>query len=69
MSAEDSLTPTPEEWREFVLRRTGTHAPTQMTDGRLPVYTPYDDDAGTDAVDAAIRATRAAVFPHHGLWP
>jgi acetoin utilization protein AcuC len=52
---------TPQEWREFVQRRTGSAAPLRMTDGR---------DVGTDVpadVAAAIDATRAAVFAHHGL--
>ena len=65
----DPETPTPQEWRDFVLRRTSTHAPLQMTDGRLPVFRRYDDDPGADPVDAAVRDTRIAVFPHYGLWP
>ena len=65
----DPETPTPEEWREFVFGRTGTHAALQMTDGRTPVFDSYDDDPGSDPVDAAIRDTRLAVFPHHGLGP
>jgi acetoin utilization protein AcuC len=57
----DPQTETPNEWREFVQRRTGRTAPTRMTDGR---------DIGGDVpadVAAAIDATRAAVFGHHGL--
>jgi acetoin utilization protein AcuC len=57
----DPQTETPQEWREFVQRRTNRSAPTRMTDGR---------DVGGDVpadVRAAIDATRAAVFGHHGL--
>jgi acetoin utilization protein AcuC len=57
----DPETETPNEWREFVHLRTGATAPTRMTDGR---------DIGGDVpadVAAAIDATRAAVFGHHGL--
>jgi acetoin utilization protein AcuC len=57
----DPETETPQEWRDFVQRRTGRVAPLRMTDGR---------EVGTDVpadVAAAIDATRAAVFTHHGL--
>jgi acetoin utilization protein AcuC len=57
----DPATETPQEWRDFVQRRTGRAAPLRMTDGR---------EVGTDVpadVAAAIDATRAAVFAHHGL--
>jgi acetoin utilization protein AcuC len=57
----DPETETPQEWRDFVQRRTGRAAPPRMTDGR---------EVGTDVpadVAAAIDATRAAVFSHHGL--
>jgi acetoin utilization protein AcuC len=57
----DPQTETPNEWREFVQRRTGRTAPTRMTDGR---------DIGGDVpadVAAAIDATRAAVFGYYGL--
>jgi acetoin utilization protein AcuC len=52
---------TPEDWRLFVHDRTGTTAPLRMTDGRDPVFEPYDDDPGSDPVDAAIRATLEAL--------
>ena len=63
---------TPTEWRELVHERTETHAPLRMTDGRMALFAPYDGpsrDAAAKAepVDAAIRATRDNVFPHHGL--
>jgi acetoin utilization protein AcuC len=64
----DVETDTPEDWRDEVLGKTGVHAPTRMTDGRAAEFTPWTP-AGTDVVDAAIVATRAAVFPRHGLDP
>jgi acetoin utilization protein AcuC len=59
---------TPQEWRDIVLNRAGVHAPMRMTDGRSPQWRPWTP-AGDDAVDRAIVATRAAVFPFHGLDP
>ncbi|MDX6226341.1 MAG: acetoin utilization protein AcuC [Frankiales bacterium] len=60
---------TPDEWRELVHERTGTHAPLRMTDGRMPVFTSYERGSGSDPVDAAIGATRENVFPRHRLQP
>ena len=62
---------TPEEWREFVLGRTRSHAPTRMTDGRPAEFEMWEggDGAPGDQVDAAIQQTRDAVFPLHGLDP
>ncbi|HET6816607.1 MAG TPA: acetoin utilization protein AcuC [Mycobacteriales bacterium] len=62
---------TPADWREFVLGRTGTHAPLRMTDGRSPEFDPWAGGSlpPADRVDAAIRATRDAVFPLHSLDP
>ncbi|MDQ1697929.1 MAG: acetoin utilization protein AcuC [Frankiaceae bacterium] len=57
---------TPQEWRDFVLRRTESHAPTRMTDGRSAEFEPYAGRVA-DAVDRAIQATRDAVFARHGL--
>ena len=71
-AAGDAIDPeqdTPSEWRELVHERTETHAPLRMTDGRMPVFAPYDDAAKAEPVDAAIKATRDNVFPHHGLTP
>jgi len=65
----DPADETPTEWRELALSRTQTHAPLRMTDGRDPAFTPYDGSATTERVDDAIRATRSAAFPHHGLQP
>ena len=62
----DPETDTPQEWRDEVLAKTGVHAPIRMTDGRSAEFTPWTP-GGVDAVDAAIVATRAAVFPRHGL--
>ena len=64
----DPETETPQDWRDLVLARTGVHAPLRMTDGRSPEFSEWTA-AGTDAVDAAIAATREAVFPIHGLDP
>ena len=64
----DPETETPEDWRAFVHDRTGTTAPLRMTDGRSVTFSPYGS-GDTDPVDPAIRATREAVFPIHGLEP
>jgi len=62
---------TPEEWRDIVVNRTGTHAPTRMTDGRDAEFRPWEGGGGVpgDRIDAAIQATRDAVFGRHGLDP
>lgn len=62
-------TETPAEWRETVRRRTGTAAPTVMTDGREPRFRGWDGPDPADGADAAIQATRDASFPSHGLDP
>ncbi|WP_181768268.1 acetoin utilization protein AcuC [Streptomyces albidus (ex Kaewkla and Franco 2022)] len=62
----------PESWRQLVYAKTGSPvAPRRMTDGREPVWrkwgeTGYDP---ADPLDQAVRATRNAVFPAHGLMP
>ncbi len=61
---------TPRAWRDYARSRTGEHAPESMTDGEPATYTPFErgyDPA--DPVDRSIMATRAAVFPAHGLEP
>jgi acetoin utilization protein AcuC len=63
----DAETDTPDDWRAAVHARTGATAPLRMTDGRPCAVTAYPE--GADPVDAAIRATRAAVFPLHRLAP
>jgi acetoin utilization protein AcuC len=62
-------TSTPQEWQDVVRRRTTTPPPTQMTDGRQPDPVAWDGPRAGDALDAAVAATRAAVFGLHGLDP
>ena len=63
-------TPTPQAWRDFVFERTGQQGPESMTDGRPTEFRRWVDGYDpADAVDRAIMATRAAVFPEHGLDP
>jgi acetoin utilization protein AcuC len=63
-------TPTPVAWRVYAQARTGRAAPESMTDGRTPRLRRWVDGYNpADAVDRAIMATRAAVFPEHGLDP
>jgi acetoin utilization protein AcuC len=59
---------TPEAFRDHVLRTMGRVAPQRMTDGRNPWPRPFEQgfDPG-DPIDAAVLATRSAVFPHLGL--
>ncbi|HWM39841.1 MAG TPA: acetoin utilization protein AcuC [Streptomyces sp.] len=65
-------TEVPESWRQSVYALTGSPvAPRRMTDGREAVCrkwgeTGYDP---ADPLDQAVRATRKAVFPAHGLMP
>jgi len=41
-----------------------------MTDGATAQYTRFESGYNpTDRIDQAIMATRAAVFPEHGLMP
>ena len=59
---------TPEGFREFVAQTLGRTAPARMTDGAHPWPKPFDQGFDpADPVDAAILATRTAVFPLHGL--
>jgi acetoin utilization protein AcuC len=64
----DPSVETPQEWRDFVLRRTSVHGPTTMTDGRTAQWRSWTPD-GTDGVDRAIWATRSEVFELHGMRP
>jgi acetoin utilization protein AcuC len=60
----------PAAWREHAFRCTGRPAPELMTEGNEPDYARFEfgyDPA--DQIDQAIMATRAAVFPEHGLMP
>jgi acetoin utilization protein AcuC len=64
----DPATATPQQWRDYVSRRTGRGAPELMTEGTEPGYRPYESGTDpADPVDRAITATRRAVFPEHGL--
>ncbi|WP_431784657.1 acetoin utilization protein AcuC [Streptomyces chumphonensis] len=63
--------PVPEEWRQTVYAATRQAAPRRMTDGREPVWRDWETSGydPADALDQAVRATRHAVFPAHGLLP
>lgn len=65
----DPHTPTPAEWRETVVRRTGEPAPTVMTDDRSADYLPWEGARLGDRVDEAIEETRDTVFPLRDLVP
>ena len=73
----DPATPTGAGWQAHV-RGLGGVPPARMTDGGTPRFEPWDGRVGSAgaaggglaaAVDGAVRATRAAVFPLHGLDP
>jgi acetoin utilization protein AcuC len=60
----------PEMWCDAVRQRYGELDARTMTEGASAAFRPWA--AGwdpADDVDRAIRATRTAVFPHHGLDP
>lgn len=62
------LTPLPS--REYAAQRTGLQAPDCMTDGASAKFEPFEwGYIPSDPMDRAIRATRKAVFPLHGLMP
>ena len=66
----DPAAPVPASWRETVQTLSGAPAPTTMTDGADLAYRPWSGGFNPDDdLDRAIRATRQAVFPHHGLDP
>jgi acetoin utilization protein AcuC len=75
---------TPQEWRDYVAEHAGGRAPTRFLDlepGGVGASPGQSLDSAPDArggagsshadaaVDAAIAATRKAVFPAHGLQP
>ncbi|MGH3753249.1 MAG: acetoin utilization protein AcuC [Pseudonocardiaceae bacterium] len=65
----DPNTPVPADWVAHTATvARGTQLPTSMTDGTEPSWAPWDG-AGDSALDRAIRETRRAVFPLHGLDP
>lgn len=64
----DPTTPLPEAFHEFVLAALGRQAPGRMTDGRHPWPKPFDQGFNPDdSIDAAVMATRDAVYPHWNL--
>ena len=64
----DPQTALPDGFHEFVLEALGRQAPGRMTDGRQPWPRPFDQGFDpADPVDAAVMATRSAVFGHWGL--
>jgi acetoin utilization protein AcuC len=64
----DPHAPTPRAFRDHVAHVLGRQSPAVMTDGRTPWAKPFDQGCDpADAVDAAVLATRSAVFPHLGL--
>lgn len=65
----EPTTPLPASWTEHAARLAPDWSlPTSMSDGCDPVHEPWGGDA-EQPVDAAIRDTRKAVFPLHGLDP
>jgi len=64
---------TPDDWQAHATERGGERAPTALTDGGSPLWTPWAPGDAQDplgrAVDAAVLATRSEVFPHLGLEP
>jgi len=66
----DPATETPVEWRAEATRLTGERAPSVMTDGEAPRYTPFSSGMNLEhPVDRTIMRTRSAVFASHGLHP
>ena len=64
----DPQSPTPEDFQSHVMEVIGRPAPPRMTDGSTPWPKPFDQGFDpANAVDAAVLATRSAVFPHLGL--
>jgi acetoin utilization protein AcuC len=58
----------PAAWLEYASRRTGRRAPELMTEGGDTKYAHFESGYDpAEQVDQAILATRAAVFPEHGL--
>ncbi|HEY0117265.1 MAG TPA: acetoin utilization protein AcuC, partial [Cellulomonas sp.] len=66
----DPATPLPAMWCDAVRQKYGSLEAATMTEGAPGTFSPWSrgwDPA--EEVDRAIRATRQAVFPHHGLDP
>jgi acetoin utilization protein AcuC len=65
----DVRTAVPSDWSEYASSVAyGAQLPASMTDGAEPRWTPWDGTAETE-LDRAIRETRRAVYPLHGLDP
>ena len=65
----DPNTAVPAEWATYAANVAGgTRLPSSMSDGADPSWTPWDG-TGQTAVDRAIRESRRAVYPLHGLDP
>ena len=59
---------TPEGFQSYVMTTLGRPAPPRMTDGSNPWPKPFDQGFDpSNPVDAAVLATRTAVYPHLGL--
>ncbi|MCD6641009.1 MAG: acetoin utilization protein AcuC [Nocardioides sp.] len=66
----DQAVMTPPDWRDYVATQLGRTAPHRMTDGRNPAYRDWSGGYDPETwLDRAIHATRAEVFPLHGLDP
>jgi len=66
----DPAAPTPQRWRDHVLRVTGRAAPVTMGDGVPVAWKPFHAGHNpASAIDRAIMATRTAAFPSLGLDP
>ena len=64
----DPQTAVPEAFGAFVKETLGRPGPGHMTDGREPWAKPFDSGFDPhDPLDAAVLATREAVFPAYGL--
>jgi acetoin utilization protein AcuC len=64
----EPTSPTPKEWQDLVVARTGATPPITMTDDEPATYA--DFAGGRDPanpVDRAIVGTMRAVFPYHGI--
>jgi acetoin utilization protein AcuC len=62
-------TPLPDEWTSTVLKLApSAELPRNMSDGKDTAHREWDPGS-TDQVDLAVRDTRRAVFPLHGLDP
>ncbi len=66
----DPGTVVPQAWRDHAEQVTGSRGQPTMTDGRTAHWTDWSQGYDPDAwLDGAIMATRAEVFPLHGLDP